>query len=565
MTPQLLNTPPFDGGQRPVELPWFELSFEAFHRSSARVARFLFVGAVLQPFLLLSRAVPTCAHTLYQSSRFLSNEEAIPEGILNLPVPLVHGIGNAQEKVTTSSGRAQLYYDQGLSFLYSYDWIYAARSFHEALRLDPNLAMACVGLSNVYSAIGDNNRARAMADKAIGLASRVTPTERVRADLRLQQLGTLQGQSPGHVPEAFINALDDALKSEGNNINLLLMRGIASEGYAMAIGQRGGQESIQYYQKVLAVDPDNAAAHHFLIHSNEMIGNIPEALKHGEAYQRLAPSVAHAHHMYGHDLRRTDRIQEAITQFEKANELAEATYRSEPQTLLYDWNYRHNLNLLGSTYAQAGRSSAAAQTFMKLAELPSITPADDLYKAQYAGFLLREDREKDAIAAATSFGNSQFEVGRVLSHALAASAFARLGDAAHAKDESLAAESELSKLAPEWRQTVLTRMEILRAQMELLQGNRNKAVSRLRTRVLEIRSLPGSDAWSDLIFHLHFIAKIAMDANEWDLARFVGRQLEDKAPYYFGAHAVMARIAAHDNDQPRAHDELELAKKLTLQ
>ena len=33
------------------------------------------------------------------------------------------------------------------------------------------------------------------------------------------------------------------------------MRGVASEGYATGIGQRGGQESIRYYDKVLAIDP----------------------------------------------------------------------------------------------------------------------------------------------------------------------------------------------------------------------------------------------------------------------------------------------------------------------
>jgi len=52
------------------------------------------------------------------------------------------GIGELHEKVSTQSAEAQSLYDQGLAYLHSYVWIEAARSFHQALRLDPNLAMA---------------------------------------------------------------------------------------------------------------------------------------------------------------------------------------------------------------------------------------------------------------------------------------------------------------------------------------------------------------------------------------------------------------------------------------
>ena len=58
------------------------------------------------------------------------------------PVPLRTGIGSAHDAVKTASAEAQKFYDQGFAYLHSYVWLEAARSFNQALRIDPNLAMA---------------------------------------------------------------------------------------------------------------------------------------------------------------------------------------------------------------------------------------------------------------------------------------------------------------------------------------------------------------------------------------------------------------------------------------
>src|SRR4029450_9569471 len=71
----------------------------------------------------------------------------VPEEILLRPVILRSGIGNTHEPVSTDLPQAQAFYDQGLNYLESYVWIEAARSFHQALRIDPNLGSAYVWLS----------------------------------------------------------------------------------------------------------------------------------------------------------------------------------------------------------------------------------------------------------------------------------------------------------------------------------------------------------------------------------------------------------------------------------
>src|SRR5262245_14534129 len=83
------------------------------------------------------------------------------------PIPLRTGIGKAHDPVSTTSQQAQAFYDQGLAYLHSYAWIEAARSFNQALREDPKLALAQVGLSYAYIELNDSAAAQAAIEKAI--------------------------------------------------------------------------------------------------------------------------------------------------------------------------------------------------------------------------------------------------------------------------------------------------------------------------------------------------------------------------------------------------------------
>jgi len=79
----------------------------------------------------------------------------VPREILDRPVPLRTGIGSVHEKVSTTPPEAQSFYDQHLSYLHSFVWIEAIRSFHQFLRADPDLAMAYLGLADAYIGLQD--------------------------------------------------------------------------------------------------------------------------------------------------------------------------------------------------------------------------------------------------------------------------------------------------------------------------------------------------------------------------------------------------------------------------
>src|ERR1051325_7809558 len=68
-------------------------------------------------------------------------------------VALDTGLGSIDHPVSTKSAEAQKYFDQGLAYLYAFNHQEGINSFKQALKLDPNLAMAYWGIA---LALGSN-------------------------------------------------------------------------------------------------------------------------------------------------------------------------------------------------------------------------------------------------------------------------------------------------------------------------------------------------------------------------------------------------------------------------
>lgn len=484
---------------------------------------------------------------------------SITQRLLEPEIGLQKGIGRVHEKVSTSSNDAQAYYDQGLAFLYSFDWIHAGRSFNEALRRDSSLAMAYVGLSFALSGLAESDSAEAMEQKARDLARNLTSREKVRIEMRAKQLVAMRTGAPADEQD-YVEALDAALKTDPEDLQLLLLRGIAAEGSAYAVGQRGRQESIRWYQRVLELDPDNVAAHHFLVHANEMVGDPIEAAKQAEAYVTLAPNVPHAHHMCGHDLRRTGKLRDAIRQFEQARRLAEDSFSGDPDDLQYDWNYRHNLSLLTAAYQQAGNWRLAEENAAKLFRMPVNNASDDYYRKDLAALFLNRGRFQDALEAAAPLTASKFAVGKTLGQAIAGIADVGLGHLPDASRRLSAAEETVREL-PAWGTTISSWVIVLHAVLELDGGDHRHANSELSQLEKDLRARPGADAWSDALFQLELVDHLAVQFKAWDLAQFTAGQLQEHAPDYGGTHWALAQVAQHEGNESVARREIELATK----
>src|SRR5262249_833752 len=136
-------------------------------------------------------------------------------------------------------------------------------------------------------------------------------------------------------------------------------------------GQGSVSAAIPYFLHAFTIVADHFAAHHYLTHAYENSGRIHDALLHGAAYARLAPDTPHARHMYGHDLRRVGRIDEAIAEFEAADRLERAYFKTEGIPPEYDWHYEHNLDLLAMSYQYTGRAAKAEALLKEAFGLPT--------------------------------------------------------------------------------------------------------------------------------------------------------------------------------------------------
>ncbi len=485
----------------------------------------------------------------------------VPREIANRPVPLRTGIGVFHQPVTTSSVKAQKFYDQGQSYLHSYMWIEAARSFHKALRLDPKLAMAYVGLSYAYSPL-DYAAAREAVDQA--KASEATASDREKAQIEIRELqldAMLEPQNSGKLA-AFREAIDVSVARNRNDVELLLLRGNAEEPTAFGDGQGCVDSAIPYYKKALELSPDNFAAHHYLAHCYENSGLIPEALEHAASYARLAPAIAHAHHMWGHELRRSGRIEEAIRQFREADQIERQYYSEEKVPDFMDWHHAHNLALLANCYQSIGQVKAAEKVLREEISLPAFTDYAMLNRTNWAIFLLNRGRVKEAETAAEAMQRLPSPLAKAAGYALAGQAEIRLGLQDRANENLQAAEGIVAHLSAADAAAVLSYIEGLSAEVHLNSGAREQGHSELRDAVRRIQAVGNPDAWAQGLFQLELFAGFARKIGDWEMSEEIARAMIDHDPNYAGSHFVLALALRHRNDANAAASEFALAVEL---
>jgi tetratricopeptide (TPR) repeat protein len=489
----------------------------------------------------------------------------VPREVLNRPVALREGTGRVHEEVTTKSKEAQAFYDQGLAYLHSYVWVEAARSFNHALRLDPKMAMAYVGLSRAYSGLDDHKSAREVLAKAQSLQSSASAREQRRIHLRLLQLDAIDDIENTTKHLAYKRAIDDALAVDLNDSELWLLRGNAEESTAAGRGQRGGAASVAFYNQAMKVSPDNFAAHHYLTHSYETIGNIELALRHGEAYARLSYGIPHAHHMFGHDLRRVGRIEDAIAAFRRADELEHAYYKTENVRADYDWHHQHNLDLLSTSYQYMGQMKTAERLMREALSLETVSEGREFNKREWPGFLLSRGRKEESLAAARELARGKFPGGRAVGHVFAGHALLAMNKIAEAQSELAAAErltSELPRVGPFVTQSTLSPyLNGLRGEILLREGKREEGSEMLKGVMRRLRATPGPDAWSQALFRLEAIARVAREVGDWQFAEYVARQMLEHDAAYAGTHYALALVAERKGDHSTAQKEFALALK----
>jgi len=520
------------------------------------------IGASFRKRVLFAFMIAAVAQSARAQSGHAGTHQRVhvPEEILERPLPLRGGIGKAHEEVTTISKDAQAYYDQGLAYLHSYVWIEAARSFHQALRLDSKLAMARLGLSYAVGELGDSADARQASRQASALAGPVSDREKARIRLRALQVG--DGSQPAKLQSNYLHEFDLILAKYPHDVELLLLRGQADQQTPdqqthFMPGMGVGEASLTFYERALAEQPHSFAVHHFLTHAYENLGRMDLALQHAEAYVSLAPEVPHAHHMHGHILLRLNRTQEAIAEFRRADELELAYFRTENIAPQYDWQYHHNLDLLGVAYQYAGEMRQAEAVLRRSFELPSIEFSQELNESAWPMLLLLEGQTDQAQAAAKELMGRADPVVQALGHLMASRIAMRLGhldDAIEEGDRAL----HLLRETPDGG-VLLPELELVQGEFRLRKRQTEKGRAMLLDGISKLRADPSADRWTQNLLRIEAVETLARDLGDWVLAGDVANQMQQIAPGYAGTHYALAKQAEHARNAEAARQEYQAA------
>lgn len=514
--------------------------------------------------LVLCFSAPWVAPLLAQHQSHETHEMVgwVPQEILRRPVSLRSDIGNLHEKVTTSSSEAQAFYDQGLNYLSSYVWIEAARSFHQALRLDSSLAAAHVGLCDVYIELQDVPAARAALQEAQSLSSHISDPERQKMEIRARLVEFLEDKQNLDKFVAYRKAIYDSLMANPLDPGLWILRGFADEGPGAGHGQTGDLDSIAFYQTALAVSPDNSAAHHYLAHSFENIGRTEQALYHSEAFLRLASSIPHAHHMRGHELRRAGRIEEAIDEFRKANDLENAYYRAEHIPAEYDWHRPHNLSLLAMCYQLLGQMKMAEQLLRESFSLPAHGNFAEFGRKQWPEFLLARGRTEEAFDQSKILAQSPSPMARFAGRILMGRALVAMNRADEAQKELVSAREALVLIPEADADRLRPYSETLRAEILLSQKKSAEGVAVMKGIEEQLRASPGPDARSQALILLESIARRARETQEWALAELTAQAMIQQDPSYAGGYYALGLVAEHQDNSGMAGQQFAVAERL---
>jgi tetratricopeptide (TPR) repeat protein len=475
---------------------------------------------------------------------------SVPQELLERPVTIRTGVGAFHEDGGTKNAQAQRFYDQGLAYLHNYVWIEAARSFHQALRLDSQMALAHVGLSYAYIELNKTAAARQAITMAQTLAAKAGDHVKRHVDARALQMAAEESAGDPSKLAAYRKALDAAIAAFPNDVEFVLRRGIAQSPDPADRGQGSVAGSVAYYERVLKMSAPSAAlgswpARHFLAHAFENAGRIKEAESAASAYAAANPGVPHAVHMHGHELRRLGRINEAIARFEAADKLQRDYLAREKIGAELDWHHAHNLDLLAASYQYLGQMKKAEALLKQAFNMPTNLLVQAVNKREWPAFLIARNRPEEALAAAKQLLAHPSVIVQAAGHIEAGFAQLAMNRPADAAASSNAALKAL-RSAKGAQGLVATELEALQGEFMLRTAQRDKGRAAMERAAGKWRALPGPDAWTQSLFRLEALARAARSAGDWALAARMAQLMLEHDPNYAGTHFALGQVSHHN-------------------
>lgn len=355
--------------------------------------------------------------------------------------PKLSGLGDYKFAVTTDNAESQYFFDQGFRLWVGFNHSEAMRSFKEAIRLDPDNAMAYWGWAlslgrnlNLPMLVNSKEQANYAIGMALSLKDKVSEREADYIDALAARYSTDLSIPNEVLDEAYVVAMEKLMNKYPDDPDAsVLFAGAAMNAqpwdYWNLDGSTKGrtEQVIDALEKVLEKHPNHAAAMHYHIHISEsMRPEIAEGSADNLAPQ--LPGAGHLIHMPSHIFMRVGRYQDAYDiNIEAAKVDENYIAQCNAQGLYPLAYYPHNLHFLAWSSMYTGRSGesiAAAWKVKDRVEAGSRSNTwglNETFRSQPIFVMTRFGMWDDLLKVEKPFMRAQFmtgiwHYGRALAH-----------------------------------------------------------------------------------------------------------------------------------------------------
>lgn len=369
------------------------------------------------------------------------------------PYKAFDGLAPHTRAIGSPVAGAQKAFDQGLTFLWSFNHDEALSSFSEAARLDPQNPMGFWGIAaslgphinNPAVPEGKARMAHEAAQKAVALASHAPEANRGLIAAMAQRYSDPPAADRAPLDQAYADAMRAAMKERPDDADVAVLCAEAlMDLHPWDLWTTEGKpkewtpEIVKLLEGAMAKSPKHPGALHLYIHAVEASDDPRRALAAADRLRDLVPVSGHMRHMPSHIDVLLGQWDEAITANEKALAADNAYIAARQKQEFHHMYMAHNQAMLAFAAMMDGRSEMAIATARKILPVaadyanevpPAIEPS---YLLLYDA-LIRFGRWNDMLAEPEP--PSQFEVAMPLWHHARGVALAALGRVEEAREE----------------------------------------------------------------------------------------------------------------------------------
>jgi tetratricopeptide (TPR) repeat protein len=315
-------------------------------------------------------------------------------------IPVLAGIGHHHYRIYTSSDSAQIYFDQGLAFYYSYHFTEALASFREAARFDENCPMVYWGQALALGPYYNNyNYKMSPQVPAVLMSLQRTNTG---ADAKENDLinAVMQRYSSDatnadrkELDEHYADAMHKlTVKYPADNDIKALYIDAVMLCHKWDFWSQDGMprpwtpEVVGLCEDILRTDSLHPAALHYYIHLTEASRHPENALHYADVLKDQMPGVGHMVHMATHSYQRNGLFVKGVVVNEDANTVYNHVDSIVPALHLGKNNLVHVYTVQAYCAMNAGMFTKGMPVYLRARER-LIAQAPLFKKSAYAQFV----------------------------------------------------------------------------------------------------------------------------------------------------------------------------------